>query len=285
MKESKITKTFKRLKKNSEKALIPYIMAGDPDIKTTEELILEIERSGGDIIELGVPFTDPLADGPTIQKAAYRALKKKVTLRDVLDLVKRMRERTDIPLVLMTYYNPVFKYGDEAFVHDAASFGVDGVIVPDLPAEEAKNFIRFSKGAGLDTIFLLAPTSTPERISMIARASKGFIYYVSITGITGAKIEEIDSIKRSLEMIREVTDKPIAVGFGISTAEEARRIAEWADGIIVGSAIVRIIEENLGNPSLVEKIGDLVKSISEGIKGVQSPEFRVQRNSKLQTHN
>lgn len=284
MKRSKITETFKRLKRKDRKALIPYIMAGDPDIKTTEELILEIERSGGDIIELGVPFTDPLADGPTIQKAAYRALKN-VTLRDVLSLVKRVRERTEIPLVLMTYYNPIFKYGDEAFVHDAVTSGVNGVIIPDLPVEEANNFITISKREGLDTIFLLAPTSTPERIRIIEKASRGFIYYVSITGITGAKIEEIDSIKRPLERIREITDKPIAVGFGISTAEEAKRISEWADGIIVGSAIVRIIEENLESPSLVEKVGGFVKNLSEGIKGVQSYEFRVQRNSKLITHN
>lgn len=263
---NKIKKVFKKLKRKGEKALIPYIMAGDPDIKTTEELILGIERSGGDIIELGVPFTDPLADGPTIQKAALRALQNKTTLRDVLDLVKRIRERTEIPLVLMTYYNPVFKYGDESFIKDAISVGVDGVIVPDLPFEEAKNFIMISRREGLDTIFLLAPTSTPERIKMIAKASSGFIYYVSITGITGAKIEELDSIKKSLERIREVTEKPIAVGFGISTAGEARRIAEWADGIIVGSAIVRIIEENIGNPSLVGKVGDFVNSLSEGIK-------------------
>lgn len=266
---SRISTTFKRLKKKGEKALIPYIMAGDPDIKTTEELVLEIERSGGDIIEVGVPFTDPLADGPAIQKASHRALQNKVTLRGVLGLVKKVREKTEIPLVLMSYYNPVFKYSDGAFVHDAVSSGVDGIIIPDLPAEEARGFIKISKKGGLDTIFLLAPTSTPERVKMVAKASRGFIYYVSITGITGAKIEEIDSIKRSIEMIREITEKPIAVGFGISTAEEARRISEWADGIIVGSAIVRIIEENLGNPSLVGKVREFVKVLSQGIKGDQ----------------
>jgi tryptophan synthase alpha chain len=279
MKRSKITKTFIRLKKKDKKALIPYIMAGDPDIKTTEELILEIERSGGDIIELGVPFTDPLADGPVIQKAHYRALKNKVTLRNVLDLVKRIREKTAIPIVLMTYYNPVFKYGDDTFVKDAVASGVDGVIIPDLPPDEAKDIIDISKREDLGTIFLLAPTSTPERIRIIAKASRGFIYYVSITGITGAKIEEMDSINKSIERIRENTDKPIAVGFGISTPEEAKRIAEWADGIIVGSAIVRIIEENIQNPSLVGKVGEFVKALSQGIKGVQSSELGKIQNS------
>ncbi|MBI5198946.1 MAG: tryptophan synthase subunit alpha [Nitrospirae bacterium] len=267
---NRIEKRFKKLNTQNRKALIPYIMAGDPDIKTTEELILEIERSGGDLIELGVPFTDPLADGPVIQKAHYRALKNKVTLRNVLDFVKRIREKTTIPLVLMTYYNPIFKYGDEDFIKDAVTSGVDGVIIPDLPFEEAKDFIKTSKMNGLDTIFLLAPTSTPERISMITNASRGFIYYVSITGITGAKIEGIDQIKNSLEKIREVTDKPIAVGFGISTAVEAKKISEWADGIIIGSAIVRVIEENLGSPSIVNKVGEFVKTLSEGIKEVQS---------------
>lgn len=267
---TRIERVFKRLKKNADKALIPYIMAGDPDIGITEELVLEIERSGGDIIELGVPFTDPLADGPTIQKASYRALQNKVTLRGVLSLVKRLRERTEIPLILMTYYNPIFKYGDEAFVNDAVTSGVDGVIIPDLPVEEAKGFITISKREGLDTVFLLAPTSTPDRIRMAVKASRGFIYYVSITGITGAKIADLDSVKSSIEVIKGFTDKPVAVGFGISTAEEARRISEWADGIIVGSAVVRIIEENLGQPSLVSKVGGFVKTLSEGIKKVQS---------------
>jgi len=166
---SRINATFGRLKRKGGKALISYIMAGDPDIQTTEELILEIERSGGDIIELGVPFTDPLADGPAIQKAHYRALKNKVALKDVLYLVRKIRGGVGIPIVLMTYYNPVFKYGDAAFEKDAVASGVDGVIIPDLPAEEARNFIKISKREGLDTIFLLAPTSTPERMRMITK--------------------------------------------------------------------------------------------------------------------
>ncbi|MEK6691908.1 MAG: tryptophan synthase subunit alpha [Nitrospirota bacterium] len=272
---NRIEKRFKKLKTLNRKALIPYIMAGDPDIKTTEELILEIERSGGDIIELGVPFTDPLADGPVIQKAHYRALKNKVTLRNVLDLVKRIRGKTTTPIVLMTYYNPVFKYGDDTFVKDAVASGVDGVIIPDLPPDEAKDIIDISKREGLDTIFLLAPTSTPERVRIIAKATRGFIYYVSITGITGAKIEEMDSINKSIERIREDTDKPIAVGFGISAPEEAKRIAEWADGIIVGSAIVRIIEENIDDPSLISKVGEFVKSLSTGISEIQNLKSKI----------
>ncbi len=248
---SKITEVFKKLKKTGKKALIPYIMAGDPTLNDTKRFVTELEEAGANIIELGVPFTDPLADGPTIQRASERALKQGVTLRKVLALVEEIRQDSKllhnlpskIPLILMTYYNPVFKYGIEAFVREAVRVGVNGIIVPDLIPDEADDFIGFTKKHGLDTIFLLAPTSTEERIKKVVKASTGFIYYVSITGITGAQLLMDKTMKDTLSLIKAITRKPIAVGFGISNPEEATVVAELADGVIVGSAIVKLISE------------------------------------------
>jgi len=240
---SRIAKTFRDIRKKNGKAFIPYIMAGDPGIQRTRELIRILEDCGADIIELGVPFSDPLADGPTIQKAAQRALDEGVTLKKVIELVAELRVASQIPIILMTYYNPVYKYGEERFAHDAVAAGVDGIIVPDLPPDEADNLIRHSRKSGLDTIFLLAPTSTDSRIQKVSRASSGFIYYVPITGITGAKLSLDASLESHMARIRNVTDKPVAVGFGISTPEEASAISRFADGVIVGSAIVKRIED------------------------------------------
>ncbi|MCX5717220.1 MAG: tryptophan synthase subunit alpha [Nitrospirae bacterium] len=236
---NRIEKVFKKLKAQNEKAFIPYIMAGDPSLDKTKEIVLMFEECGADIVELGVPFTDPLADGPTIQRAAERALKNGVTLKKVIALVKDLRQKTKIPLVLMTYYNPVFKYGEERFIADAKDAGVDGVIIPDLPPDEAGKFTRLAKNAALASIFLLAPTSTDERIKKVASASTGFIYYVSITGITGAQLLLDDSIEKSIKGIRKISDKPVAVGFGISTPDEAKAVAGVSDGVIIGSAIVK----------------------------------------------
>jgi tryptophan synthase alpha chain len=240
---SRITRKFKEVLGKKGKAFIPYIMAGDPDINRTRELIRILEDCGADIIELGVPFSDPLADGPTIQKAAQRALDEGVTLKKVIEFVAESRRSTQIPVILMTYYNPVFKYGEERLVLDASAAGVDGIIVPDLPPDEAGNLIRYAKKSGLDTIFLLAPTSTNDRILKVAKASTGFIYYVPITGITGSKLALDSSIEGHIARIRSVTAKPVAVGFGISTPEEAAGISRFADGVIVGSAIVKRVEE------------------------------------------
>ncbi|HDZ62568.1 MAG TPA: tryptophan synthase subunit alpha [Nitrospirae bacterium] len=251
---TRISKTFKRLRKAGKKAFIPYIMAGDPGLEDTAEFVSRLEKAGADIIELGVPFSDPLADGPTIQKASERALKKGATLRKVLSLVESIRKKTRIPLILMTYYNPVFKLGLEAFVKEAVRVGVDGVIVPDLIPDEAEDFIRISKEHGLDTIFLLAPTSTQERINKVARASSGFIYYVSITGITGSSILIDSDMKDTLSLIKKHTGKPVAIGFGISNAEEAEAVASLADGVIVGSAIVKLISEGANIDNFAESI-------------------------------
>lgn len=241
---NKIEVLLKDMKKKGKRAFIPYIMAGDPDLEKTREALMLFERIGADIVELGVPFTDPLADGPTIQRASERALKNGITLRKVLEFVKEMRELTSIPIVLMTYYNPVFKYGEERFVKEAVKYGVDGIIVPDLPPDEAKDLIRLSRRHGLATIFLLAPTSTEERIRKVVKASRGFIYYVSITGITGARLEVDKSLDYSIKRIRTLTDKPVCIGFGVSNPEEASRMSAIADGVIVGSAIVRVLNES-----------------------------------------
>ncbi len=236
---SRISKRFRDILRKNGKAFIPYIMAGDPNIQRTKELVRILEDCGADIIELGVPFSDPLADGPTIQKAAQRALNEGVTLRSVIELVDVLRTGTQIPIVLMTYYNPVFKYGEGKFVSDASSAGADGIIAPDLPPDEAGELIRISKGHGFDTVFLLAPTSNEERIKKVSRASNGFIYYVSITGITGSKLSMEASIEAHVKKIREASGKPVAVGFGISSPEEAAAVSRFADGVIVGSAIVK----------------------------------------------
>lgn len=241
---NRIEHTFKKLKANNRKAFIPYIMAGDPNPERTKELVLLLEECGADIVELGVPFTDPVADGPTIQRASERALKNGVTLKKVIALVKDLRLKTEIPIALMTYYNPVFKYGEERFIKDAKGSGVDGIIVPDLPPDEAEDLIAVAKKTDIATIFLLAPTSTKERIKTVAKTSTGFIYYVSITGITGARLLLDGSIEKSINSIRKITDKPVAVGFGVSTPEEAAAISGVADGVIVGSAIVKKAQES-----------------------------------------
>jgi tryptophan synthase alpha chain len=241
---SRIEEKFRELMKKKKKAFIPYIMAGDPSLENTKDIVQMLEECGSDIVELGVPFTDPLADGPIIQRASERALKAGVTLKKVITFVRDLRQSTQIPIVLMTYYNPVFKYGEGNFVRDAKDAGVDGVIVPDLPPDEAGGLIRSSRKASLDTIFLLAPTSTPDRIKKVAKASRGFIYYVSVTGITGSRLFLDGSLDKLVSEIRKCTDKPIAVGFGVSTPEEASAVSKISDGVIVGSAIVKRLYES-----------------------------------------
>jgi tryptophan synthase alpha chain len=263
---SRIKNTFNRLKKKNETALIPYVMAGDPDLATTKTLILEMEKAGCDIIELGAPFSDPLADGPTIQKAAIRSLRNRTSVAAVLGLVADVRTTSKIPLILMTYYNLIFHYGEERFVKDAVAAGLDGVILPDLPPEEAGTLVPLAKQAGLDTIFLLAPTSTEERIKLVCRVSQGFVYYVSLTGVTGARAGVQSSVAESLQKIKQATDKPVAVGFGISTPAQAAQVAHWgANGVIVGSALVKVIEENTGSLELIAKAAAFVKALKQGV--------------------
>ena len=263
---SRIEKVFERLKEEREKALITYIMAGDPDLKRSEDLVMTLAQSGADIIELGVPFSDPIADGPVIQRADQRALRWKTSLRDIFSLVGRLRQKSDVPMVLMTYANPVYQFGEEQFVHEAVSRGVDGVILPDLPPEEGGPFLDLAEKAGLDVILLAAPTSSRQRLKEIARRTKGFLYYVSLTGITGANLSGLQNVQSRVAEIRRLTSKPVAVGFGISTPKQAAFLSRSADGVIVGSAIVKLIEERMDYPDLLSKVEQFVRSLKRALR-------------------
>lgn len=238
---NRIDKKFRKLRKAGKKAFIAYVTAGDPSLKLTKDIVLSLEESGVDIIELGIPFSDPMADGPTIQAASHRALENGATLRKIFKMTGKLRRATQIPIAFMTYFNPVFKHGINQFIKDCKANGVDGVIIPDLPIEEAKDLARFAKDNGISTIFLVAPTSTKKRIGLIASKSTGFIYYVSLTGVTGVRRDLPPEVKSNVRLIRSMTQKPVAVGFGISSVPQARDIAKVADGVIVGSAIVKIV--------------------------------------------
>ncbi len=259
-KQDRIRTRFLELNKEGKKAFIPYIMGGYPTLDATIKNLLILEECGADIIELGVPFSDPLADGPIIQSASDMALKNRINLKNILEIVKELRKISSIPLVLMTYYNPVFKYGEERFVESAKESGVDGVIIPDLPPDEATTLRKISHYYGFHNIFLVAPTSTERRIKLVCSASTGFIYYVSITGITGARLSLNGNHERVISLIRSFTKKPVCTGFGVSTPEEARMVASFSDGVIVGSAIVKRLTES------EENLREYLKSIAFAIK-------------------
>lgn len=258
---NRIDERFRRLRDSGERALMPYITAGDPDLQTTRSLILEFERRGADLIEIGVPFSDPLADGATIQRASQRALQGGTTLAGIIGMVKDLRVKCRLPLLLMSYVNPIFHFGYSRFAKEAAAAGVDGLIVPDLPPEEAPELIEAATAHNLHTIFLIAPTSRRERIRTIAAASKGFIYYVSLRGVTGARSSLSEDLESSLQMIRSETDLPLAVGFGVSTPEQVQMVAAVADGVIVGSAIVSLLEQTAGQTDQLQRAGDFVASL------------------------
>jgi len=258
---NRIDAKFKELKRKNKKAFIAFITAGYPNLNTTEKLILEFSRIGVDIIELGVPFSDPLADGPIIQESSQEALKKNVHLVDILNLVKRVRKIVDTPICLMTYYNPIFCFGEERFCRKSKEAGVDGVIIPDLPPEEAHLFIKYLKKSGIDIICFLSPTSSLERIKLISKVSKGFIYYVSLTGVTGPRQNLPQDLINKVKLIKKYTAKPVCVGFGISNAYQVKQISRIADGVIVGSAIVKKIKENIARPNLIKRVSNFVKSL------------------------
>ena len=258
---NRIEKKFKELNKRGKKAFIAFITAGFPGLKVTEKLILEFERIGVDIVELGVPFSDPLADGPIIQEASLEALRHNTHLIDILKLVKKVRRRVNLPICLMTYYNPIFCFGEQRFVKQAVACGVDGVIIPDLPPDEGSYFLRIAKNSGLDVICFLSPTSTLRRVKFIARVSSGFIYYVSLTGVTGPRKSLAPDIKKNIRLIKRFTPKPVCAGFGVSDAAQVKAIYKLADGVIVGSAIVRKIKDNIGAPDLVKKVSKFVEGL------------------------
>jgi tryptophan synthase alpha chain len=263
---SRIQKRFDWLKSKSEKALVAFITAGDPDLATTQELFSVIEEGGADIIELGVPFSDPLADGPVIQAASQRSLKGGTTLKKIIQLVRDIRKSSQLPIVLMTSFNPVFVYGQEAFVKDAVEAGVDGMIIPDLPPEEAGEFDALAKPKNLDMIHLLAPTSTPDRIEMVGAQSRGFIYYVSLTGVTGTRDSIAKGVEEKVTRIKQATSLPVLVGFGISGPEQAKAASGFSDGVIVGSAIVRMIDETPDPAERKEKLKVFVRDMKQSLQ-------------------
>jgi len=269
----RIASTFRELKKKGAKALVTFITAGDPDLETTAELITEIQEAGADIIELGVPFSDPMADGPTIQLSSERALASGTTLTKILEMVARVRERTEIPIILMGYFNPVLSYGLERFARDAVEAGVDGVLLVDLPPEEsdAEGFTSVARERGLDIIFLLAPTSDDDRIGRVVKRGRGFLYYVSVTGVTGARKDISASLGQEVQRIRNAVALPLVVGFGISDPEQAGSVASLGDGAVVGSALVKLFAEYRGT-ELKEKVREFVGSLKAGITSAAAGE-------------
>jgi len=255
---NRIDKKFMQLKNQDKKAFIAFITAGYPDLSTSFKLVIELEKKGVDIIELGVPFSDPLADGSTIQEASGYSLGQGTNLVKILDLVKQLRKHSSLPICLMTYYNPVFCFGEKNFVNKAVAAGVDGVIIPDLPCEEAKEFRHYANQRGLVNICFISPTSSLARIKSILKVARGFIYYVSLTGVTGSRKNLAADLKTKLSAIRKLTAKPVCVGFGISSAGQVKAVRKISDGVIVGSAIVGKIKENLGNRNLVQRVGSFV---------------------------
>jgi tryptophan synthase alpha chain len=261
-----ITQIFKKAQRQRRRVLIPFITAGDPDLETTKRLIFTIAQNGGDILELGVPFSDPLADGPTIQAASQRALKNGLTLRDILDMVKEVRAEIDMPIILMGYYNPFYQYGLAQLVKEAKDAGVNGFIIPDLPVEEADEWLKHSRQHKLDTIFLVAPTTPLSRAKKITQKSTGFIYYVSVTGVTGARKELPKDLIGNLKQLKQITRKPIGVGFGISSPAHVQRLVPYADGIVVGSAIVRIIEKGQNPDEICAEVGKFIQDLAQATK-------------------
>src|ERR1700685_4425363 len=241
---TRISRLFERLRAEQRPALIAYIVAGDPSPEQTPGLVAALERGGADLIELGVPFSDPIADGPVIQRGSDRALKAGTTVAKVLAIAKTIRAKSEIPLLLFTYLNPVLRYGLENLARDAKAAGIDGCLLTDVSVEEAKVYVNAMRAAGLDTVFLAAPTSTPERLKLVAKYSSGFIYLVSRTGVTGERAELSDSVQPLIDATRAVSNLPLAVGFGINTPAQAAAVSKIADGVAVGSAIVRLIEQN-----------------------------------------
>lgn len=259
---SRIAETFKRLKREGRCGLIPFITAGDPSIDCTRSLLPALERAGADVIELGVPFSDPIADGPVIQRASQRALRNRISLGDILETVSDVRSLIEAPVVIFSYLNPLLQFGFNRFAIEAARAGVDGLLLTDLPLEESTDFAGQLQEKGLDLILLAAPTSTDRRLQAIAREASGFIYSVARTGVTGATDELSHEARALVTRLRKFTDLPIAVGFGISSASQISEVSRYADAAVVGSAIVAEIERHEGRPDLAQLIEAFVRSLT-----------------------
>lgn len=259
------------LASRGDKALIVYLMAGDPSPDATPVLVEAAARAGADVVELGIPFSDPLADGPVIQAAGQRALRAGTTVARVLSLAARIREASPVPLVFMTYYNPVLRYGPERFVADAARAGADGLIVPDLPVEEAGSLRGLTDAAGLALVPLVAPTTPEHRIAAIASCARGFIYCVSLTGVTGVRDRLPPELAEFTARVRRHARLPVALGFGISAPEHVAAVAPLVDAVVVGSALVKAVAENAGSPAiLADRLAALVRALKEPLRGVSA---------------
>lgn len=263
---SRINKIFADLKARGEAALIPFITAGDPDLATTLKIMRSLERGGADAIELGIPFSDPTADGPTIQRSSERALKRPVSLSAIFRLVREFRRGSKVPVILFGYYNPIYHFGLKAFAAQAAAAGADGVLCVDLPPEESEELRRWTDRAGLDLIFLLSPTSGPDRVRLVARLGRGFIYYVSVTGVTGARPSFDRNLRAQVARVRKATSLPVGVGFGISTAAQAAWIAQFADAAVVGSALVDKIEKARSKAAKAAGAAAFVADLKQAMK-------------------
>ncbi len=270
--DTRVTRRFADLKQQGRSGLVVFVTAGDPDYDTAMDILNGLAGAGADLIELGMPFSDPMADGPAIQVSSQRALKAGHTLRKTLQMATDFRARDDsTPIVLMGYYNPIYSYGVDAFLRDAKAAGVDGLIMVDLPPEEETELCLPAMNAGINFVYLTAPTTTEERLPRVLENASGFIYYVSITGITGTHSATSDDIRTQLDRIRSKTDLPIAVGFGITTPEKAADIASVADAAVVGSAVVKVIADNLDDhgkarPGLVEEVLSFVQDLAGGVR-------------------
>jgi tryptophan synthase alpha chain len=265
MSQTRIARLFERLRAENRPALIPYITAGDPSPDRTPGMVAALERGGADLIELGVPFSDPIADGPVIQRGSERALRAGTRVATVLEIAAQIRKRSEIPLLLFTYMNPVLRYGLERLAHDAVACGIDGCLLTDLSVEEAEPYTAAMRAAGLDTVFLAAPTSSERRLRLVAQYSSGFVYLVSRTGVTGERASVSESIAPLVEAMRRVTTLPLVVGFGISTAEHVRAVGQIADGVAVGSAVVRTVEQYAGGGELESRLEALARELASGL--------------------
>jgi len=258
---------FRVLRSRGERALVPFVTAGDPDLETTGAIVLALAASGADLIELGVPFSDPVAEGPSIQRSSERALRSKTSVRRVLGLVKDLRPKLELPLLLMGYANPFYAMGEENFASAAAQVGVDGIIVVDLPPEEGATLFAPLEKRGIDTVLLAAPTTTATRRQMLAHKTRGFLYYVSLTGVTGARAALAQGIREGVEAVRAISPIPVCVGFGVSTPEQAREIAAYADGVVVGSALVNRIASAASPEDAVDAAAKFVAELKSGMRG------------------
>jgi len=264
---SRLAQRFEELRARGEKALVCFVTAGDPSAERTVEIVTTLARAGVDAVEIGLPFSDPLADGPSIQAASQRALNGGMTTAKALEVVRQVRQNApELPLILMTYYNPIRRYGLARYAHDAKAAGADAHIVTDLTPEEAEEWKRLSVANDLDTIFLLAPTSTPDRIAIVARLSTGFVYCVSRTGVTGARQDIPTELTEVVARIKAHTSDPVCVGFGVSQPEHVRRIAAFADGVVVGSALVDLIHRHRDDPGLLTQVHDYVATLKAATK-------------------